>query len=97
LSRDTLREAAAYVEKTYRRPAIPDSLRREVGDPRRAGLDIELDLYYMSALLRQLIDKEVSPGHKGNISDEQLFRVARDYNGSGPRGRRLRQEGDRKA
>jgi hypothetical protein len=83
LSRDTLREAAAYVERIYRRPAIPDSLRRETADPRRAGLDMELDLYYMSALLRRLIDKEVSPGHRGNISDEQLYRVARDYNGSG--------------
>lgn len=83
LSRDTLRGAASYVEKTYRRPVIPDSLKGERGDPRRAGLDMELDLYYMSALLRQLIDREVSPGHKGNISDDELFRVARDYNGSG--------------
>jgi hypothetical protein len=84
LSRDTLREAAAYVEKTYRRPAVPDSLRSEVGDPRRAGLDMQLDLYYMSALLRRLIDKEVTPGHRGNVTDEQLYRIARDYNGSGP-------------
>ena len=86
LSRDTLRGAATYVEKTYGRPVIPESLRKELGgDPRIAGLDMELDLYYMSALLRQLIDKEVSRGHKGNLTDDQLFRVARDYNGSGPK------------
>jgi hypothetical protein len=42
-----------------------------------------IDLYYMSALLCQLIDARVSPGGAGNISGEQLRLVAQDYNGRG--------------
>jgi hypothetical protein len=84
LSRATLRNAASYLERVYHRPPIPDSIRKEKGDPRIAGIDDQLDLYYMSALLRQLIDGRVSVGHKGNITDEQLRLVAQDYNGSGP-------------
>jgi len=85
LSRATLRRAAAYLVTTYRRPPIPDRVRRDKGDPLIAGLEVELDLYYMSALLRQLIDARVSPGHVGNIGDEQLRLVAQDYNGRGPK------------
>jgi hypothetical protein len=44
---------------------------------------VELDLYYVSALLRQLIDARFSPGHVGNISDEKLRLVAQNYNGQG--------------
>jgi hypothetical protein len=84
LSRATLRRAAAYLVTTYRRPPIPDRVRNEKGDPLFAGTDVELDLYYMSALLRQLIDARVGRGHTGNITDEQLRLVAQDYNGRGP-------------
>lgn len=85
LSCTTLRDAALYMEKMYNRPPIPDAIRKEKGDPRIAGIDEQLDLYYMSALIRQLIDRRVSVGHKGNITDEQLRLVAQDYNGSGPK------------
>lgn len=84
LSRTTLRNAASYLKRVYHRPPIPDSIRKVTGDPRVAGIDAQLDIYYMSALLRQLIDGRVSVGHKGNITDEQLRLVAQDYNGSGP-------------
>jgi len=83
LSRGTLRNAAAYLEKEYKKPVIPDSVRKEKGDPRIAGIDEQLDLYYMSALLRQLIDGRVSRGHRGNITDEKVRLVAQDYNGHG--------------
>jgi hypothetical protein len=83
LSRATLRNAASYLETVYHRPPIPDSIRKEKGDPRIAGIDEQIDLYYMSALLRQLIDHRVKVGYSGNLTDEQLRLVARDYNGSG--------------
>jgi hypothetical protein len=85
LSRQTLRDAATYLETRYQKPVIPDAIRNEKGDPRLAGIDEQLDLYYMSALLRQLIDRYVSSKSVGNLSDEDLARVAQAYNGSGPK------------
>jgi hypothetical protein len=85
LSRQTLRDAATYLETRYQKPVIPDAIRNEKGDPRLAGIDEQLDLYYMSALLRQLIDRYVSSKSVGNLSDEDLARVAQAYNASGPK------------
>lgn len=85
LSRQTLRDASVYLETHYHKPAIPDAIRQDKGDPRLAGIDEQLDLYYMSALLRQLIDRHVSQASIGNLSDEAIARVAQAYNGSGPK------------
>ncbi len=92
LSRQTLRDAAAYLETRYRKPVIPDAIRNEKGDPRLAGIDEQLDLYYMSAVLRQLIDRHVSPTSVGNLSDDAFARVAQAYNGSGPKAIKYRKD-----
>lgn len=89
MSRKTLRDAADYIEKTYGRPVMPDDVRiRLFGwnqDTRFQGDDLKGDLYYMTAHLRQLIDRVTkTPRYKGPLTLEQVKKVAAGYNGSGP-------------
>jgi hypothetical protein len=94
MSRRTLRDAATYIESTYCRPVLPDDVRtRLLGwnqDTRIQGDDLKADLYYMTAHLRQLIDRVAGQGasgkcHTGALTLEQVGKVAAAYNGSGPK------------
>lgn len=88
MKRETLRNAADYVESTYGRPVLPDDVRhRAFGwnqDTRIPGDDLKADLYYASAVLRQLIDNEMGPNYCGPINEKQAERIMASYNGSGP-------------
>ncbi len=89
MSRAALESAAAYSEKTYGRPPLPDSVKYRVlgwnQDTRISGDDWRADLYYCAAHLRQLIDRVVGkPCYDGELDLEQLRKVIALYNGSGP-------------
>src|SRR5262245_204004 len=88
LARATLRDAARYVQATYNRPVMPPSVRDRIlgwnQDTRIQGDDLKSDLYYMTAYLRQLIDRWVKKQYSGPLTLEQVELVARRYNGSGP-------------
>lgn len=88
MKRETLRNAAKYVESTYDRPVLPEDVRyRAFGwnqDTRIPGDDLKADLYYASAVLRQLIDKEMGANYCGPINPKQAEKIMASYNGSGP-------------
>lgn len=88
MKRETLRNGASYIESTYCRPALPGDVRHRVlgwnQDTRLPGDDLKADLYYASAVLRQLIDKEMGTGYRGPISPEHAQNIIASYNGSGP-------------
>lgn len=89
MKRETLRNAAEYVESTYGRPVLPEDVRyRAFGwdqDTRIPGRDLRADLYYASAVLRQLIDKEMGANYCGPINPKQAEKIMASYNGSGSR------------
>jgi hypothetical protein len=78
--RSTLDETVAYTHETYKRPMLPsdkNNINKGV-----AGVDVEADLYYGAAHIRQLIDRVVgNPCSKGEITLEQVRNVFRAYNG----------------
>ena len=89
ISRATLRDAANYIERTYCRTVLPEDVRRRLlgwsQDTRIQGDDLKSDLYYMTAHLRQLIDRVMGqPCYNGPLTLEQVKKVAAAYNGSGP-------------
>jgi hypothetical protein len=54
-------------------------------DTRIQGDDLKSDLYYMTAHLRQLIDRVTgTKKYSGPLTMEQVEKVAAAYNGSGP-------------
>jgi len=60
--------------------------RPDISNKGIAGGDVEADLYYMVAHIRQLIDKHINsdnPCTKGDITLEQVWKVFRAYNGYG--------------
>jgi hypothetical protein len=88
LARPWLRAAVSYVETTYNRPVMPDDVRyRILGwdmHTRISGGDLKSDLYYMTAYLRELIDRTMKKQrYSGPLTLEQAMGVARRYNGSG--------------
>ncbi|MGE3109757.1 MAG: hypothetical protein AB7G11_06695 [Phycisphaerales bacterium] len=90
MKRSTLRRAAAYSETMYGRPPMPDDVRYRIlgwdQDTRIPGDDWRADLYYCAAHLRELIDRATGRTcHSGALSREQLERVIKSYNGSGPK------------
>ncbi len=89
LSRNTLRHAAAYVENTYGKTVLPANVRdRVLGwklDNRIQGFDLKADLYYMTAHLRELIDRIMKQSkYSGPLTVSEVEKVAAAYNGSGP-------------
>jgi hypothetical protein len=88
MKRATLQAGASYIESTYGRPPLPDSVRyRALGwdqDTRIPGDDLKSDLYYASGVMRQLIDREMGAGYHGPLSLAQTERIIASYNGSGP-------------
>jgi hypothetical protein len=89
LSRATLRDAANYIESTYDKKVLPPNVRDRVlgwkQDTRIQGDDLKSDLYYMTAHLRQLIDRVTGkPKFSGELTLEQMEKVCAGYNGSGP-------------
>lgn len=89
LSRATLRNAARYIETVYRIPVMPNEVRvRLLGwgqDTRIQGDDLRGDLYYMTAHLRELIDRITGrQRYHGPLTLDQVERIAAAYNGSGP-------------
>jgi len=90
MQKDTLDGAVAYVESTYGRPVMPDSMKHTAlpmvdRDTRIQGLDVRADLYYASAHLRELIDREIGNGqpYTGPLTADDIERVLAAYNGSG--------------
>lgn len=88
MSRATLRNAALYSINTYNRQPLPDDVRfRVLGwdqDTRIAGDDWHADLYYASAHLRELIDRQTGvTGFSELLPMDDVRGVFRRYNGSG--------------
>jgi hypothetical protein len=88
MSRKTLRDAATYVERVYKKPVMPLSVKVRVrsfdADTRIQGNDLRADLYYMTAHLRQLIDRITgTKKYQGALSLDQVAKIAAAYNGSG--------------
>lgn len=88
MSRATLRNAALYSATTLNRPPLPDDVRYRVlgwdQDTRVPGDDWKADLYYASAHIRELIDRETgTTGFSGALTMDQVRGVFRRYNGSG--------------
>lgn len=86
----TLRSAAEYIERTYGRPVLPDQVESTAipfvnRDTRKAGVDMQADVYYVSAHLRQLIDEVAGGGqpYHGPLTRAQIQQIAARYNGSG--------------
>lgn len=93
LSRATLRDAAKYIEETYCKPILPDSVKyRLLGwnqDTRIPGDDLKADLYYMTGHVRQLIDRITGVKcYDGPLTLEQVERICAAYNGSGEAARK---------
>ncbi len=90
LARPWLRDAASYIERVYKKPVIPGDLRYHVLwfnlDSRIPGTDLRCDLYYMCAYLRQLIDRRINSSrpYEGPLTLDQVQKVCKAYNGSGP-------------
>lgn len=88
MSRAALRDAVAYSQRMYGRPPMPADVRyRLLGwdqDTRVSGDDLRGDLYYCAAHLRQLVDRVAGRCHNGALTLDQLERVIKAYNGSGP-------------
>ncbi|WP_312057095.1 hypothetical protein [Acinetobacter courvalinii] len=74
--------------KKYCRPPIPSSIVKNIiglsTDTRISGDDWRNDLYYAAAHLRYLIDRELGNCFNGAMTTEQLKKVIKAYNGSGP-------------
>jgi hypothetical protein len=73
----------SYTKEKYGRPIVPsDKSHLDYGF---AGDDIEVDMYYLAAHVRQLIDERVmgkgKSCAKGEITLRQLWEVFADYNG----------------
>jgi hypothetical protein len=88
MSRATLRDAASYIEKTYKMDVMPNDVRvRAMGadaDTRVQGNDMRADFYYMTAHLRQLIDRIMgTKKYHGPITIEDVEKICAAYNGSG--------------
>jgi len=82
--------AANYIERVYNRPILPDEVKDTAlpflhRDQRIGGVDMQSDLYYVSAHLRQLLDRIAGNGkpYKGPLTRELIEKVATAYNGSG--------------
>ena len=80
LSRNTLRDAAHYVEANYKKQVLPAHVRDRVlgwkQDTRIQGDDLKSDLYYMTAHLRQLIDRVVGKmRYSGPLTLEQVEKL----------------------
>jgi hypothetical protein len=89
MSRKTLRGGAEYVERVYQKPVMPDSVRYRIlgwdQDTRIQGDDLRGDLYYMTAHLRQLIDRVTgTTKYQGQLTLGDVEKIAAAYNGSGP-------------
>ncbi|MDR2926139.1 MAG: hypothetical protein LBU76_09390, partial [Azoarcus sp.] len=79
--RSTFLETISYTKEKYARPLLP--VHKQDIDSGFAGVDIEADLYYGAAHIRQLIDDVVgNPCTKGEISLEQVKKVFVRYNGT---------------
>lgn len=88
MSYNTLKGAAEYTEKNYRKNPMPDDVRyRLLGydqDTRVPGDDYKADLYYAAAHIRELIDRVTgNKCHSGELIREQIKAVFKAYNGSG--------------
>ncbi|MCA9650276.1 MAG: hypothetical protein KC501_10230 [Myxococcales bacterium] len=88
MSRATLRNAALYSATVHNRPPLPDDVRYRVlgydQDTRVPGDDWKADLYYASAHLRELIDRQTgTTGYTGVLARDDVRGVFRRYNGSG--------------
>ena len=83
----TLQGTISYTKSNYpSRAAMLPSHKRDIANKGIAGGDVEADLYYMAAHIRQLIDtiaNNKNPCTKGEITLEQVWKVFRAYNGSG--------------
>jgi hypothetical protein len=78
--RSTFLKTISYTKETYARPLLP--AHKQGIDSGFAGVDIEADLYYGAAHIRQLIDRVVgSPCTKGEITLDQVRLVFTSYNG----------------
>ncbi len=89
MRRQVVRDAADYVEKTLGRPVIPDDVRSRVfgwnQDTRIPGDDLKADFYYLTAHLRQLIDRETgTKNYSGTLSVTQIQNIADRYVGEIP-------------
>ena len=80
---DALKGTISHTKEKYHRPMLPS----DKSDINKgiAGLDVEADMYYLAAHLRQLIDRRVmgngKSSAKGEITLEQVWEVFADYNG----------------
>lgn len=90
MSKATLDDTVQYIETTYGRTVMPsDVLDTAIPnlnrDTRISGVDMQADIYYVSAHLRQLIDRVAGDGepYHGTLTKEQIESIAAAYNGSG--------------
>jgi uncharacterized protein YukE len=90
MTKKTLDDAAKYIETTYNRSVLPQDVFDTAipfvnRDTRISGVDMQADIYYVSAHLRQLIDREIGEGqpYHGPLTKENITKIAAAYNGSG--------------